>query len=75
MKLNEELRAVHPDDPVAICTIITPGKQQDGYWTTVDLIAQIKNKAMPISKILIQKLMRYLCLTTRRTIDIYHGMH
>ena len=52
MKLNEELRGRHPDVPVATCTIITPGKQQDGYWTTADLIAEVKNKAMPIFKIL-----------------------
>lgn len=52
MKLDDSLHRAHPDIPSATCTIILPGKQQDGYWTTAHLIDQIKNKAMPIFKVL-----------------------
>lgn len=52
MKLNNEQRAQYPDTPFETCTIILPGKQQDGYWTTANLIQQVRTKAMPIFKIL-----------------------
>lgn len=52
MKLDESLRSAHADIPSQTCTIILPGKQQDGYWTTAHLIDQVKNKAMPIFKVL-----------------------
>ena len=52
MKLNEALSAQNPHVPVETCTIIIPGKQQDGYWTTSDLMNQLKDKAIPIFKVL-----------------------
>ena len=52
MKLSNEQRAQYPDTPFETCTIILPGKQQDGYWTTANLIQQVRTKAMPIFKIL-----------------------
>ena len=52
MKLNEAQRVQHPEIPFETCTIILPGRQQDGYWTTANLIEQVGTKAMPIFKIL-----------------------
>lgn len=52
MKLNDHLRILHPDIPSETCSIILPGKNQDGYWTTAHQIDQVKNKAMPIFKVL-----------------------
>lgn len=52
MKLDESQIAENPSLPSETRTIIVPGKQQDGYWTTADLINQVKTKAMPIFKIL-----------------------
>ena len=52
MKLNEAQRAQHLEIPSETCTIILPGKQLDGYWTTANLIDQVRTKAMPIFQIL-----------------------
>ena len=52
MKLNDLQRAQHPEISFETCTIILPGKQQDGYWTTANLIEQVRMKEMPIFKIL-----------------------
>lgn len=52
MKLNDSQRAQHPEIPFETCTIIIPGKQQDGYWTTANLIEQVRTKAMPIFNII-----------------------
>ena len=52
MKLNHEQREKFPDVPFETKVIITPGKQQDGYWTAANLVEQVRERAMPIFKIL-----------------------
>lgn len=34
--------------PAEACCYLTPGRNQEGYWTAEDLLNQIKNKAIPI---------------------------
>ena len=52
MKLSQEQRQKYPYSPFETRVIIVPGKHQDGYWTAANLIDQVKNRAMPIFKIL-----------------------
>ena len=52
LKLSEHQMKDHTGISFETCAIIMPGKQQDGYWTTSDLIHQVKTKLMPIFKIL-----------------------
>jgi hypothetical protein len=50
--LTPEQQAIHPHAPKEIRMIIKPGKNGDGYWTNAELVKQLKEKAMPIFKIL-----------------------
>ena len=52
LKLDESQIAENPGLPSETRTIILPGKQREGYWTTADLINQVKTEAMPIFRIL-----------------------
>ena len=50
--LNEEQRQLYPDVPFEARMIIKPGKNGDGYWKNEDLVKQLREKAIPIFKIL-----------------------
>lgn len=52
LKLSQSQMEDYTGIPSETCEIIIPGKEQDGYWTTCDLINQVKTKLMPIFKIL-----------------------
>jgi hypothetical protein len=48
LQLSEEEKRIHPNVPVEARCYLTPGRNQEGYWTVEDLLNQIKNKAIPI---------------------------
>ena len=52
LKLPSELQQKFPDVPHDSTVIIKPGINNDGYWKNADLISQVKEKAIPIFKIL-----------------------
>ena len=52
MKLDEEQQRNHPGVPSEVIMIIKPGKNNDGYWDCEDLVAQTRDRAVPIFKIL-----------------------
>jgi hypothetical protein len=50
--LTPEQQAIHPHPPTGVRVIIKRGKNGDGYWANAELVKQLKEKAMPIFKIL-----------------------
>jgi hypothetical protein len=52
MKLNVEQQASNPNVPSETVMLIKPGKNHDGYWDCEDLVAQTRDRAIPIFKIL-----------------------
>lgn len=52
LALSDEQPKQHPDVPPEARIIIKPGKNGDGYWKNEDLVKQIRERAIPIFKIL-----------------------
>lgn len=52
LRLPTELQQRFPDVAPDSTVIIKPGVNNEGYWRNADLVAQIKDKAIPIFKIL-----------------------
>lgn len=52
LKLNDELQALHPGIPADSTVLLKPGANAEGYWKNSDLVNQLKEKALPIFKIL-----------------------
>ena len=48
----DELRALHPGIPADSTVLLKPGANAEGYWKNSDLVNQLKEKALPIFKIL-----------------------
>lgn len=52
LKLTPDLQAKHPDIPADSTVYLKPGANSEGYWKNSDLVDQVRNKAIPIFKIL-----------------------
>ena len=52
LKLSKELQALHPEVPADSTVLLKPGTNAEGYWKNSDLVTQVKEKALPIFKIL-----------------------
>ena len=52
LKLNEELQALHPEIQSDSTVLLKPGANAEGYWKNGDIVSQLKEKAIPIFKIL-----------------------
>ncbi|CAG8622635.1 2142_t:CDS:2, partial [Cetraspora pellucida] len=48
LKIDTARVASSPNYPKEACIIMTPGTNGDGWWTAEDLIAQVRNKVIPI---------------------------
>lgn len=46
--LTDEEQTQNPNLPAEACVMITPGKNNDGWWTGEDLVKQVVEKAIPI---------------------------
>ena len=54
LRLDDELTTLHPEVPADSTVFLKPGANSEGYWKNSDLIAQVKDKAIPIFKLLHQ---------------------
>ena len=52
LRLTDDLKSQHPEIPDDSTVFLKPGANGDGYWKNCDLIAQVKDKAIPIFKLL-----------------------
>jgi hypothetical protein len=52
LRLDNDLLKQHPDIPADSTVLINPGANFEGYFKNSDLIAQVKDKALPIFKVL-----------------------
>jgi hypothetical protein len=52
LKLSNPLRREHPQIAADSTVIMKPGAGSEGYWKNADLVRQVKEKAVPIFKIL-----------------------
>ena len=52
LRLNEEQQIQYPDVPADSTVFLKPGVNAEGYWKNSDLVAQVKDKALPIFKVL-----------------------
>jgi hypothetical protein len=48
LKLNSQQRQENPSIPEEARVYLQPGKDRDGYWTSENLVEQVKTKAIPI---------------------------
>lgn len=52
LKLDHELQAKFPNIPADSTELLIPGCNSEGYWKNSDLVEQLKNKAIPIFRVL-----------------------
>ena len=52
LRLTDHLKVLHPEVPADSTVFLKPGANAKGYWKNCDLIAQVKDKAIPIFKLL-----------------------
>jgi hypothetical protein len=52
LRLNEAQREQHPDVPPDSTVFLKPGAIAQGYWKNSDLVSQVRDKALPIFKVL-----------------------
>ena len=52
LRLDDELKTNNPEVPADSTVFLKPGCNYEGYWKNSDLIAQVKERAIPIFKLL-----------------------
>jgi hypothetical protein len=52
LRLDEDQQRQYPDIPADSTVFLKPGANSEGYWKNCDLVLQIKEKALPIFKLL-----------------------
>ena len=52
LKLTKELATQHPDVIADSTVFLKPGVNAEGYWKNSDLVSQVREKALPIFKLL-----------------------
>jgi hypothetical protein len=52
LRLTDDLHKTHPNVPVDSTIFLKPGANAEGFWKNSDLIAQVKEKAIPVFKLL-----------------------
>ena len=51
-RLDDELKTLHSEVPADSTVFLKPGANSECYWKNSDLIAQVKDKAIPIFRLL-----------------------
>jgi hypothetical protein len=52
LRLSSEQQTLYPDVPKESRILLHPGKNADGYWTNANLVEQVRERAIPIFRIL-----------------------
>jgi hypothetical protein len=65
----------HPNAPKEARVLLHPGKNAGGYWTNAKLIDQVREKAIPKSRILHPGCDALFAFDNSKTITLWHLMH